>query len=370
MNHGWQDALTPVIFTLLTLAGCIIGVLLLWHEVDEYNPAIKEICHAGKKVNCPAILNSNAAKIFGISWSVLGTTYFIGVLLSLLTGGVMNTANLFLLSWINVIALPYIIYSISYQWFIAKQWCVLCMAVQAILFLQFVTAFFGGFHQLHSWSEITYADYLTIASCFGAVFVALQMLIPALDSAKENRNKTISLQRLKHNPQIFEALLAKQKKIEHAVEGLGIALGNADAKYKVIKVCNPYCGPCARAHPVMEELLENNEDLQIQIIFTATDKEDDPRANPVKHLLAVASRGDEALTKQALDDWYNAPVKDYEAFAAKYAAYCPSSEGQALKQMSDWCNETRIDFTPTFFVNGRQLPEMYNIADLKYFLTT
>ena len=358
------------LFTLLTLAGCIICVLLLWHEVDEYNPAIRDICHAGKKVNCSAILNSNAAKVFGISWSVIGSTYFIGVLLALLTGGITNTYNLFLLSGINIVALPYIIYSISYQYFIAKQWCILCLAVQGILALQFITALAGGFHSLHTLIETPYQTYLTIASCFGFVFITLLLLIPALEKAKDSHNKTIQLQRLKHNPQIFEALLARQKKIEYSTEGLGIILGNPNANYKVIKVCNPYCGPCARAHPFMEKLLENNDDLQIQIIFTATEKEDDRRAKPVNHLLAIAAQGDETLTKKALDDWYNAPNKDYDAFAAKYPMNgLLQVQQDKLKAMSNWCEETKISFTPTFFVNGRQLPEIYHVADIEYFLT-
>jgi uncharacterized membrane protein len=370
LNSGWENALTPVIFTLLTLAGCLIGVLLLWHEVDEHNPAIIEICHAGKKVNCSAILNSKAAKFLGVSWSVWGSTYFIGLLLSLLTGGIMNSINLFLLGWINVIALPYVVYSIYYQWQIAKQWCLLCLAVQAILLLQFVTTFVGSFHQLHFWNEIPHRAYFTVASSFGFVLIALLLLIPALKKAKDGRDKGISLLRLKHNPQIFDALLAKQKKIENATEGLGITLGSAGARHKLIKVCNPYCGPCARAHPVMEDLLENNEDLQIQIIFTATDNDDDYRAKPVKHLLAIASKGDQELTKKALNDWYKAPIKDYDAFASKYPlGKEPARQTDKIKQMSNWCKETEIAFTPTFFVNGSLMPKLYNLADLKYLLT-
>jgi protein-disulfide isomerase len=95
------------------------------------------------------------------------------------------------------------------------------------------------------------------------------------------------LQRLRHNPQIFNALLAKQKVVTESTEGLGIILGNPNATNKIIKVCNPYCGPCARAHIPMEELLNNNPDVQIQIIFTATNKEGDVRASPVRHLLDI-----------------------------------------------------------------------------------
>lgn len=370
VQHDVLTAIYPVLFTIITFIGCIVGVLLLWHQVDEYNPVINEICHAGKKINCSAILNSKAASIFGISWSVLGSTYFMGMLLSLLAGGITNTNNLFLLSWINVIALPYIIYSISYQWLVAKQWCILCLTVQAILFIQFIVAFTGKFHRLHSFSQIPYLSYIIIFTCFSLVFTALLLLMPALEKAKDSRGKTIALQRLKHNPQIFEALLARQKFIDNTADDLGIIIGNPSVKYRLTKVCNPYCGPCARAHPIMEDLLKYNDNLQLQIIFTATDKEDDIRTKPAKHLLAIASLGDEQLTEKALDDWYGAPIKDYEAFAAKYPLKGElARQTENIKKMSNWCEKTEIAFTPTFFINGYQLPVIYSVNDLKYFLS-
>jgi protein-disulfide isomerase len=41
-----------------------------------------------------------------------------------------------------------------------------------------------------------------------------------------------------------------------------------------------------------------------------------------------------------------------------------------IDAMQSWCDKTGIYFTPTFFVNGFQLPEeIYNVNDLKYFLS-
>ncbi|PUZ29772.1 hypothetical protein DCC81_10130 [Chitinophaga parva] len=37
--------------------------------------------------------------------------------------------------------------------------------------------------------------------------------------------------------------------------------------------------------------------------------------------------------------------------------------------MYEWCKKTNVTFTPTFFLNGYQLPENYSISDLKYFLS-
>ena len=43
-------------------------------------------------------------------------------------------------------------------------------------------------------------------------------------------------------------------------------------------------------------------------------------------------------------------------------------QGKKLKAMKGWCDEVKIDFTPTIFINGYQLPGAYSIEDLQYFL--
>ena len=113
-------------------------------------------------------------------------------------------------------------------------------------------------------------------------------------------------------------MLKKQKRITAPVANLGIDLGKAGAAHTLIKVCSPYCGPCSKAHPKIEKLLDVNDNLQIKIIFTASDDDNNLMNKPVKHLLAIAEKGVEQLTKRALDDWYLDEKKDYEIFAAKY----------------------------------------------------
>lgn len=368
--HSGMAALLPFLFTLLTLAGSLTGVLLLWYELDQYNPMLQQICSAGRKANCSAVLHSKGARIFGIPWSVIGFTYFAGSLACLLVSGISNPVTLWLLSWLNLAACGYIAYSLYYQWRVARQWCVLCLTVQAILALQCIVAFTAGWHGLFPAPSLSAGLLLQVLAAFAIPFIAVTLLMPALRKAKESRQSKTELQRLKHNPQIFEALLARQKAVTESTEGLGITLGNPQAAHKIIKVCNPYCGPCATAHPLIDELLDSNPDIQLQIIFTASNQENDLKAPPVKHLLAIAEQQDESATRQALDDWYLAPKKDYEAFAMKYPMNGElKRQEEKLQAMHEWCNKTEIMFTPTFFVNGHQLPNNYSVADLKYFLS-
>ena len=115
---------------------------------------------------------------------------------------------------------------------------------------------------------------------------------------------------MKKDTGIFEALLSKQKRINASADGLGITLGNPHAEHTIIKVCNPYCGPCAKSHPLIHELIKDNDNIKVQILFIASPDENDYRNNPVKHLLAIGEKNDGALIDRALDDWYLAEQKD------------------------------------------------------------
>ena len=370
LNDGFA-ALLPTLYSFLTLAGVTLTVLLLWYEVDQTNVVLQEICTAGRKVNCSAILRSKGAKLLGVSWSTIGFVYFTGSLAMLLLLGIANQVTLRVLSWLTLAATFYVFYSVYYQWRIAKQWCALCLTIQVVLTLQCIVTFIADWHDTAILQSIDLdSQSITMVSAFTIPFIIVSVLMPALLKAKENGYLTQELQRLKHNPEIFTAMLEKQKTIEHSTEGLGIVMGNPNGNIKIVKVCNPYCNPCALAHIPIEQLLHNNPDLRVQVIFTASNDENDVKVHPVRHLLAIDQKQNARLTEQALDDWYLADKKDYESFAAKYRMNGElSQQGDKISAMHTWCIKSEIAFTPTFFVNGYQLPNIYKVSDLKYFLS-
>lgn len=364
-------AILPVCYLALMLAGLITSGLLLWYEIDENNPALHRICNAGAKVNCSTILSASASKIGGVRWTSIGIVYFFGGIVFLLVQGIVKSDALVIMSWLSIIALPFIMFSVYYQWQIAKQWCVLCLIVQGILASQGLIVILTGWGTEPAFAEVRSIDILIsfIISYFIPV-IALSIALPALRLSQIGKQQQKELKKFKHNPQIFQTLLEKQKKVNESTAGLGITLGNPDAVHKIIKVCNPYCIPCDKAHKPMKELLSNNSAVQVQIIFTTSNDENDVRGAPVRHLLAIQERYGEETIKHALSDWYLKSEKDYGIFAAKYPM-----NGEVLKQahklraMNQWCKKTNITFTPTFFINGHQLPEMYTVNDLKYFLS-
>jgi hypothetical protein len=198
------------------------------------------------------------------------------------------------------------------------------------------------------------------------LWYAIKPYILQLQEAKNTKREYL---RIKFNTEVFDTLLKKQKPITESVEGLGISLGNPAAGNELIKVCNPYCGPCAKAHPKIDALLEQHSNLKARIIFTAPNDENNMMTKPVRHLLAVEEKKDEILTKKALDDWYLAEEKDYESYASRYPMNGElAKQSSRIEAMYKWCKTMDISVTPTIFINGYQLPDAYGIEDLQYFL--
>jgi protein-disulfide isomerase len=292
------------------------------------------------------------------------------------------------LALLGIAAVAYPIFSIYYQWRVAKQWCVLCLAVQAILLLQAGAIALGGWLQPAFSGGAIFAQpfplnlplnlslslnlnlLLPLALTYLLPLLAWLSLKPQLLRWQKAKQDQRAYRRFKFNPEVFGGLLQKQKAILTPTEGLGITLGPADAPNRLIKVCNPYCGPCSKAHPKIEKLLHRHSNLQVQILFMVPDSPGGKLHTTASHLMAIAhSKAHGRQVQQALDDWYLADKKDYEAFAAKYplngevAAHVP-----ALAAMEKWCIANDIRYTPTIFFNGYELPPEYDPEDLPYFL--
>jgi len=355
---------------LLVLLGVTITVMLLIYEIDNSNSFVNKLCKTGLRTSCDAVINSKAAKIAGVSWSEIGFFYFSASFLVLITPTFSFADKAACIAIANLIALPYIPFSLSYQWRVVKQWCPLCLSVQLLLFAESIWSYkyyWAGFSisrlDLHSISAIAVIASILVPAIFWFGIKAV------VSKAKDADLNLAAFERLQYNPDIFSGLLSQQRRASDTWMQLGIDLGNPHAKNTIIKVCNPYCGPCASIHPRLEKIIRENSNIRLKVIFTSKNKDSDRGAIVVRHLLAIASKGDTGRTLQALDDWYNSENKDYESFSKKYPLNGELAlQDEKIEAMSNWCSESEIMYTPTIFVNGYLLPENYNIDELKSIL--
>ncbi|QCX37206.1 hypothetical protein FF125_01650 [Aureibaculum algae] len=350
-----------ILYFILKLIGLTAGIFLLWFDIDQNNPTLQSFCTGGKKINCNAVLKSKYASLFdgNLSLGLLGFSYFLATFTYFVLYNFSTTA-MSLLAITSITTFPVIVISIYYQAAVIKQWCKFCIIIQTVIIAEIAIAFAGGFYKTIMALE-TLPIYVAL---FLMPILTWKIIKPLIEQQKETNVFKCGLKKIKSNPFVLESLLLKSNKITSSTEGLGITITNDNAKYNIIKVCDPYCGPCAKAHPILEELLTVGS-INLQVLFTATNKEKDRRAKPVRHFLAIDTKNKKKIEK-ALDKWYMAKEKDYDTFAK-----CYPMNGELLDQnakidaMNEWCKVEKITHTPTLFINGYELPKEYTIEDLK-----
>lgn len=350
----------------ILLTGIVISILLLWYEIDKNNPVLQKVCTGMTKGDCNAILSSKQSRLFSwLSWSEVGFIYFGGSFLTLLFLNPLSYAISFL-AFFHFLAIPYTGFSIYYQWKIVRQWCVLCLVVQALLVIGFINSLTIPI----SWSFLGSPNLVFTTLLLYSIPAMLWFVIkPVILRLQKSQDTELEYNRFKYNTEIFDSLLKKEPLPIIPGEELGINIGKPDATNMLIKVCNPYCGPCAKAHPKIENLLHEVDNLKVKIIFTSKNDDHDRGKAPVSHLLAIAEQNDSKLKERSLDDWYLAEKKDYKLYAEKYPLNGElAKQGDKINSMSEWCTAVNIEHTPTFFLNGYKVPDAYDLNDLKYFL--
>lgn len=363
LSYGMQG-IFAIFLLMLKMAGVFITVLLLSHEVNVFNSLLDNVCRPSAKVNCRAVLSSDGAKIGNwLTWSDVGFAYFGGALFTLLAGGMQAVG---FLAWLSLLAAPFAAFSVLYQWRKVKQWCLLCLLVQGILLLDLLIAAIAGLYDKPPANSLMITRW---ALLFLAPGVAWVLLKDYLSLPVQLFAANAQVTRFKQHPGIFKALMSKETAITHPYEGLGIRLGNPEAKHVLIQVCDPTCVHCAAAQPALDRILDEQPEVQVRLLFMATTNSGDKRLPAVRHLLAIAAQGNELLTRKALRDWYGAAIKDYEVFAALY----PLDEEAAdhnmhIDKLHAWTVAQKVNRTPTYFFDGCQLPPGYNIEDLRYLL--
>lgn len=355
----WSQA----ILLLIKLAGLTISTLLLVQSINSNNPFIQNLCSLGGKNNCNTILKSDAAKVTSwLSWSEVGFFYFAGSFLLLL----VNPISIVVLAWLNVLAIPYTVYSIYYQ-YKSKNWCVLCCAVQALLWLELLTNLNSGHLTLNI--AFSFFNLALLIICFLSPIVIWSFLKPVFLASAQLKPVQYQLKKFKYNNDLFKQALTNQPRYAVSDELLPILIGNAEAETVITMVSNPFCGPCSKAHKTIEEWLQNREDIHLKVIFSTADHDHDSGTKMARHITALSLKNDQQQTEKALNAWYNQTNKKYENWAVQYPVEINDEVAGVTEKHKAWCKMAEIAFTPTILINGYKLPDPYRLEDIKYLLS-
>ncbi|HYF29550.1 MAG TPA: thioredoxin domain-containing protein [Chitinophagaceae bacterium] len=352
--------------TISSLAGLFVAILIVQHELGVTNPITDKLCGASSQTDCNAVMRSRPLKILRwFQWADASIIYFFSISVIFFLQLIAGAGAASLLAVAALISMPITFFSIYYQWKIVGKWCPLCLLIVAILWFQFalqiplITAF--DIRAIAAAEVLTMVLLFTIASA-----IWLSVLKPALKKNRETEHANFVLKRLKNDPTIITSMLHQQRIIDTTPFVNELQLGNPKANVQIIVACNPYCGPCAKTHALMEALLQKHDiGFSIRFSITDTDKED-KKITTVQYLLRHLHSHENAgiaYKKQVLRDWYE--WMDYQRFAGAYYTDESIDVTDQLAMHKQWTEKSGIQFTPTIFINGFELPKQYTTGDLR-----
>lgn len=358
-------SLWSIFFVVLLLIGCMAGGLLLIHEYNEYNPITSNLCHKTQKLNCSAVLQSKGASVWGLSWSVIGTSYFMGLLMSLLITS-FDQGVYVLTSILMFFALPYTLYSLFYQKVVLKQWCPLCLFVQfdivSLFLLVQLSRSYVNIQLISAYTIITVAGILLIS------FLLVYFIELYLKQLKAKEYYQWNLKRIKYSPSVFQKLLMDEEEIPVSTDGFGLNIGPKDAKFQILKVCSPYCGHCAHAQLSIDKLLAESDNVNLKVVFTSNPKYEGYKRTPIDTFLSVYYEGKNI--EKTLTDWFESKDNNLERFNKQHPVsehFTERNNTNAFK-MAEFCDRMQITGTPTIYINGHRLPNIYDVDDLRHVL--
>jgi protein-disulfide isomerase len=367
-----------LVFTLLilSLAGIVVGYFIIAKEVGISYTVVDAFCNPSKATvnSCDTILKADI-HLLGIKFSDAVLTYFVfqTVTLSLAQVWPQATGFITILAWLSIATLPIIFFSLYYQYFVAKAWCRLCLAVVGILCIQlivFVISYFNGTDLLLGYN-FSFMPASILALLFAAIGVAVLLIKSTIEHSNQLSAVGANGNRVKHSIQVFTQLILEQKKVDDRPFENEMRVGNPAAPIQIIMVSNLYCNPCKEKHAIVDQLVTMYPDkVNVAFRFIKSGNDLVYKTETLYHLLGLwlqniyGHANEQQETKTLMHEWFT--IWDLQKFEKKFPL-APRNrveiEGLVAEHYA-WVDANGIQYTPTFFVNGYQLPKEYVIDDL------
>ncbi len=341
--------------------GIITSTMLVWYDFDANNSFLKSVCEINGKTNCSNILNSQASKFWGwLTWSEIGLFYFTGGFLALL---LINTDATKYLLFFTLMALPYTFWSIYYQAIVVKEWCPMCVAVQILLWAEFLLLLPISFQNIEL-SIFQGYNFLLLCISFFIFPIFWAFVKTPLKKSLRTDSLYIEFQKLKLSPEYINILLSKELLLPPFFKGLNtLQLGNPHASNRLILVLNPMCASCRTSYLTAKRLLESDIDINVHIVLATSLALDDEAAKVARIILSQDT--DETIMK-AIDEWFKDSSKNINNWIKKLEKVEANTQGQQqLAIHIRWLELAGISEAPATFLNNHEIPKIYLARDVE-----
>lgn len=351
-------------YFLLSVTGLIISIAIVKQELGLKTAIGDAFCSgADDKKDCDAVLTSKGAEILkGYKLSDFSMLYFIG--LSLLT--FTQISNPVISYTISLLAIPITLYSLYYQYAVVKKWCLLCLSIVGVLWLQALAPVLTNNYI----KTFIIKDFVTLGIVASFTWLAWNYIKPLFTEVQELKKEKIASVKFKRNYALFDSLLQKSPQLDtQLTDSKEIVFGNPNSSLEITIITNPFCGHCKPVHAHVDEIIKRyHNNAKIKVRFNVSvEKKDSDVVKITSRLIEIYNTQGEKECLQAMDAIYEGQKP--AAWLKKWGE-CSNKETYTLEleKEKNWCNQNGINFTPEILVNGKSFPKEYNRTDLILFI--
>lgn len=348
-----------------SLLGLLLGVISFQASSGSDNTIIARICKASEQIDCKQVLNSKGAKLpFGYTLSDICISYFSCIILSTLFLRIVNNSGNYTTIFIIPFSLAFItsLLLISYQTFIIKKFCTVCLFISTTLVSQYIyqilTVDYSGLQ------SINMTPFLVLFCSFILAFSAWGLIKRQLKDSKKLLDNEIQLLKWRRDPYVFLSMLEYEKPLANKILKNRIVIGDPKADIRLSIICNPFCEPCRENHKYLNDLFHSNlENFFTDVYFVVFDHTKDNDHNRAISAIINAIK----ITNNAplvLHDWFE--IYNYDQFIQKYNIDKNHPlETEILKEFEEWRILNEFEHTPDYYINRRRLSSRYYLSELK-----
>lgn len=346
-----------------TIIGLVLSILILQEKYGIKTEFGSKLCNINVNASCESVIDSNRSQIVkGLSFYDLPILFFGINFLSILIDPINSTLIILALSLISV---PFLFYSIWLQKIVLKKWCVLCLAVSSIIFIQGTFCFL----QSHFLKSLSFSDCLVYLQSVILITSSWFLIRSIIENNIKLKGELGAYKRIKRDFKVFKSLMKRIEILEGFENLKGIEYGDLNAPIKVTLFLSPSCGHCHQTFRDAKNLFDlYPKTLYLNILFNINPENSGNKYLTVVETLLTLNSRDAVKAKEALNDWHG-QNSNLESWKLKWAvkSYDMIANNQIFKQYQ-WCVVNKLNFTPIKIVNNELFPNEYVLEDLKYFI--
>lgn len=344
--------------------GLFFSIAILQEKYGVKNEFASKLCSLNTNTSCSSVIQSKHSNYF--NWFSIAELPFLFYCIGIISMLIDPFTNYYIMGYLNIIALPGVIYSIYLQKSKIKKWCILCLLVSFLILLQSLLFLTTNL----SMQKLNILDFVSFSLLGISSIITWKLVKPLIEKTIQNTSENFNLKRFKYNYEIFNFLSKDIKNKDEFKKLQPIVIGSPDALLSLTLILSPSCGHCHKAFQDGLDLINNfPSKLNLNILFNLNPENQDNIYKEIVEICIELNKHNPEKVKEALLDWHIKRI-NLEEWLQKWktSKINQTFVNQQIQEQYEWCVKGGLNFTPIKIINQKFIPSEYEISELKFFI--